>query len=151
MTGPQAPPEDATVGKRILVNGQFAPYLRVKPGPLPAASPQCVHFSAYDFALSNGRPFVQVGTGNGLLPKQRGPPRRSSRPRPACRRGRRLPGPADQNILLSTDPAQRRGVGTGSRSAAIMQFRVRGRRTSSHGCRTVCGPSRSSTCPTRSP
>ncbi len=29
MTGPHAPPNDATVGKRILVNGQFAPYLTV--------------------------------------------------------------------------------------------------------------------------
>ena len=34
MTGPQAPPDDATVGKRILVNGQFAPYL----GSSPAAT-----------------------------------------------------------------------------------------------------------------
>ena len=32
MTGPQAPPNDATVGKRVLVNGRFAPYLRVSPG-----------------------------------------------------------------------------------------------------------------------
>ena len=32
MTGAHAPPNDATVGKRILVNGQFAPYLTVRPG-----------------------------------------------------------------------------------------------------------------------
>ena len=32
MTGAHAPPDDATIGKRILVNGQFAPYLTVRPG-----------------------------------------------------------------------------------------------------------------------
>ena len=36
LTGPQAPPDDATVGKRILVNGQFAPYLTVEARAVPA-------------------------------------------------------------------------------------------------------------------
>ena len=69
MTGPQAPPNDATVGKRILVNGQFAPYLRVKPGLYRLRVLNASTFSAYDLALSNGRPLVQVGTGSGLLPR----------------------------------------------------------------------------------
>jgi spore coat protein A, manganese oxidase len=126
MTGPQAPPDDATVGKRILVNGQFAPYLRVKPGRYRLRLLNASLFSAYDFALSNGRPFVQVGTGNGLLPNK--VVRQDVLLGPAQRadvvvdfRGQR-----NQNILLSTIPRSDGAVGTGSRSAAIMQFRVRG-------------------------
>ena len=126
MTGPQAPPDDATVGKRILVNGQFAPYLRVKPGLYRLRLLNAALFSAYDFALSNGQPFVQVGTGNALLP--RSVVRQDVLLGPAQRadvvvdfRGQR-----NENVLLSTIPRSDGSVGTGSRSAAIMQFRVRG-------------------------
>jgi FtsP/CotA-like multicopper oxidase with cupredoxin domain len=126
MTGPQAPPDDATVGKRILVNGQFAPYLRVRPGLYRLRLLNASLFSAYDLALSNGRPFAQVGTGNGLLPRK--VVRQDVLLGPAQRadvvvdfRGLR-----DQNVLLSTIPRSDGSVGTGSRSAAIMQFRVRG-------------------------
>jgi FtsP/CotA-like multicopper oxidase with cupredoxin domain len=126
MTGPQAPPDDATVGKRILVNGQFAPYLRVKPGLYRLRLLNAALFSAYDFSLSDGRPFVQVGTGNGLLP--RSVVRQDLLLGPAQRadvvvdfRGQR-----GENVLLSTIPRSDGDVGTGSRSAAIMQFRVRG-------------------------
>ncbi len=126
MTGPQAPPDDATVGKRILVNGQFAPYLRVTPGLYRLRLLNASLFSAYDFALDSGRPFIQVGTGNGLLP------------RPVVRQDLLL-GPAQRadvvvdfrglrgkNVVLSTIPRSDGAVGTGSRNAAIMQFRVRG-------------------------
>ena len=126
MTGPQAPPDDATVGKRILVNGQFAPYLRVRPGRYRLRLLNASLFSAYDFALSSGRPFVQVGTGSGLLPH-------------TVVRQDVLLGPAQranvvvdfrdqegQNIVLSTIPRSDGSVGTGSRAAALMQFRVRG-------------------------
>ena len=126
MTGPQAPPDDATVGKRILVNGTFAPYLRVKPGRYRLRLLNASLFSAYDFSLSDGRPFVQVGTGNGLLPHS--VVRQDLLLGPAQRadvvvdfRGRR-----GEDVLLSTIPRSDDVVGTGSRSAAIMQFRVRG-------------------------
>ena len=126
MTGPQAPPDDATVGKRILVNGTFAPYLRVKPGLYRLRLLNASLFSAYDFSLSDGRPFVQVGTGNGLLPHS--VVRQDLLLGPAQRadvvvdfRGRR-----GEDVLLSTIPRSDDVVGTGSRSAAIMQFRVRG-------------------------
>ncbi len=126
MTGPQAPPDDATVGKRILVNGTFAPYLRVKPGLYRLRLLNASLFSAYDFSLSDGRPFVQVGTGNGLLPHS--VVRQDLLLGPAQRadvvvdfRGRR-----GKDVLLSTIPRSDGSVGTGSRSAAIMQFRVRG-------------------------
>jgi spore coat protein A, manganese oxidase len=126
MTGPQAPPDDATVGKRILVNGTVAPYLRVKPGRYRLRLLNASLFSAYDFSLSNGRPFVQIGTGNGLLPHT--VVRQDLLLGPAQRadvvvdfRGQR-----GENVLLSTIPRSDGSVGTGSRSAAIMQFRVRG-------------------------
>ncbi len=126
MTGPQAPPDDATVGKRILVNGQFAPYLRVKPGRYRLRLLNASLFSAYDFQLSSGRPFVQVGTGSGLLPRT--VVRQDVLLGPAQRADVVVDfrGQQDRNVLLSTIPRSDGAVGTGSRSAAIMQFRVRG-------------------------
>ncbi len=124
--GPKAPPNDATVGTRILANGRFAPYLRVSATRYRLRLLNASNFSAYNFALSDGRPFVQVGTGNGLLP------------RPVVRQNILL-GPAQradvivdfhresgQNIVLSTIPrTDGAKTGTGSRTAAIMQFRVK--------------------------
>ena len=126
LTGAHAPPNDATVGKRILVNGQFAPYLTVRPGKYRLRLLNASTFSAYNLELSNGRPLVQVGTGSALLPRK-------------VERSDILLGPAqradvvvdfsglrDKNVLLSTVPRDDGSHGTGSRSAAIMQFRVRG-------------------------
>ena len=126
MTGPQAPPNDATVGRRILVNGRFAPYLEVKPGKYRLRLLNASMFSAYDLALSDGRPLTQIGTGNALLPR-------------SVERDDVLIGPAQradvvvdfsglegQDVILSTVPRTDTTEGTGSRSAAIMQFRVRG-------------------------
>ena len=70
MTGPMAPPNDATVGDRILVNGRYAPYLNVATHRYRLRLLNTSPFTTYDFALSDGRPFVQVGTGNGLLPRR---------------------------------------------------------------------------------
>jgi FtsP/CotA-like multicopper oxidase with cupredoxin domain/plastocyanin len=126
MTGPKAPPNDATVGSRILVNGQYAPYLKVKPGLYRLRLLNASLFSAYDFALSSGQPFTQIGTGNGLLPE------------PVVRQDLLL-GPAQradvvvdfrglrgEDVLLRTIPRSDGATGTGSRSATLMQFRVRG-------------------------
>jgi spore coat protein A len=125
MKGPQAPPNDATVGNRILVNGLYAPYFRVKPGLYRLRLLNASLFSAYDFALSSGQPFVQVGTGNGLLPEP--VVRQDVLLGPAQRadvivdfRGR-----AGEDVLLLTIPRSD-DEGTGSRSATLMQFRVRG-------------------------
>ena len=110
----------------MLVNGRFAPYLKVKPGLYRLRLLNASLFSAYDFALSDGSPFVQVGTGNALLPH------------PVVRQDLLL-GPAQradvvvdftgksgEDVVLSSIPRSDPGTGTGSRSAAIMQFRVRG-------------------------
>jgi FtsP/CotA-like multicopper oxidase with cupredoxin domain len=126
MTGPKAPPNDATVGQKILVNGEFAPYLTVRPALYRLRLLNTSAFSAYDFALSDGRSFTQVGTGNALLPR---PVRRSDI----------LLGPAQRadvvvdfrglrgkDVVLNSVPRSDGSTGTGSRSAALMQFRVRG-------------------------
>ena len=125
MTGPMAPPNDATVGDRILVNGRYAPYLNVATHRYRLRLLNSSPFTAYDFALSDGRPFVQIGTGNGLLPK-------------AVVRQDILLGPAQRadvvvdfrgelgsNVVLESVPRVNAPAGAaGSPSAQIMQFRV---------------------------
>ena len=61
-------PASGTVGSKVLVNGRFAPYKKVEPGRYRLQILNASLFSSYDFALSDGRPFVQIGTGSGLLP-----------------------------------------------------------------------------------
>ena len=126
MTGPMAPPDDSTVGDRILVNGRYAPYLDVDTHRYRLRLLNASPFTTYDFALSDGRPFVQVGTGNGLLPK-------------AVVRQDILLGPAQRadvvvdfrgelgkDVVLESVPRIERTAGAaGSPSAQIMQFRVR--------------------------
>ena len=126
MTGPMAPPDDATVGDRTLVNGRYAPYLDVDTHRYRLRLLNSSPFTAYDFALSDGRPFVQVGTGDGLLPK-------------AVVRQDILLGPAQRadvvvdfagelgkDVVLQSIPRPNAPAGAaGSPSAQIMQFRVR--------------------------
>jgi len=69
LKGNQAPPGDATVGAQTLANGRFAPYLNVSTHRYRLRLLNGSNWSAYNFQLSDGRPFIQVGTGNGLLPK----------------------------------------------------------------------------------
>ena len=107
-------------------------------------------FSAYDFALSDGRPFVQVGTGNGLLPTSvvrhdilLGPAQRADVV--VDFRGRR-----DEDVLLSTiprtDDARRHRLAGPRRSCSSGSA---GRRTRARGCPTTCGRCRRSTSPSK--
>jgi len=125
FTGAHAPPNDAIVGTKILVNGRFAPYLKVSATRYRLRLLNGSAFSSYNFALSDGRPFVQIGTGNGLL-------------RTPVVRQNILLGPAQradvivdfhreqgQEVVLSSIPrTDGNETGTGSRIAALMQFRV---------------------------
>jgi spore coat protein A len=120
-------PGTATVGSQVLVNGRFAPYLRVRAGLYRLQILNASLFSSYDFALSDGRPFEQIGTGSGLLP------------RPVTRTDILL-GPAQRadvvvdfrheshrHVLLSSIPrSDGSTTGIGTREAALMQFRVGG-------------------------
>jgi spore coat protein A, manganese oxidase len=116
-----------SVGAKVLVNGRYAPYKYVRPGRYRLQILNASPFSSYDFALSNGRPFVQIGTGSGLLPH------------PVIRQDILL-GPAQRadvvvdfrkqagtNVLLSSiKRSDGSTTGIGTREAALMQFRVRG-------------------------
>src|SRR5579875_1257534 len=63
MKGSMAPPDDATVGTHILVDGRYAPYRTVTAHRYRLRLLNASPFTSYDFVLSDGRPFVQVGTG----------------------------------------------------------------------------------------
>ena len=123
--GNQAPPGDATVGAQTLANGRFAPYLNVSTHRYRLRLLNGSNWSAYNFQLSDGRPFIQVGTGNGLLPK------------PVVR-NQILLGPAQRvdvivdfhselgkKVVLESVPrSDAPAGGIETPSVAIMQFRV---------------------------
>jgi FtsP/CotA-like multicopper oxidase with cupredoxin domain/plastocyanin len=125
FVGPYAAPGDATVGDRILVNGVFGPHFDVGTHRYRLRLLNGSNFQSYDFKLSNGAPFVQIGTGAGLLPK------------PVVRDDILL-GPAQRadvivdfsraygkKIVLESVPrVDNRPGGIGTPTAPIMQFRV---------------------------
>ena len=123
-TGQHAPPDDATVGDTVLVNGRYAPYLDVSATRHRLRLLNSSPFSSYRLALSDGRPFLQVGTGSGLLP------------RPVVRR-QVLLGPAQRadvvvdfrgatgrSVVLESVPAEVGTTGDDAHQARIMEFRV---------------------------
>lgn len=126
--GPKAPPDDATVGTHVLVNGRYAPYHRVSATRYRLRLLNASHFTSYAVGLSDGRPLLQIGTGNGLLH------------RPVVRQ-RVLLGPAQRadvivdfhgaegtDVVLDSVPAAAGETGSDARQAALMQFRVGARR-----------------------
>jgi FtsP/CotA-like multicopper oxidase with cupredoxin domain len=120
-------PASGTVGSTILVNGRFAPYTWVRPGRYRLQILNASLFSSYDFALSDGRPFVQIGTGAGLLPHP--VTRQDILLGPAQRADVVVDfrGEAGRGVLLSSIPRSDGSVtGIGSRDAALMKFRVHG-------------------------
>jgi spore coat protein A, manganese oxidase len=109
------------------VNGRFAPYKKVSPGRYRLQILNASLFSSYDFALSDGRPFVQIGTGSGLLPHP--VTRQDILLGPAQRADVVVDfrGEAGKGVLLSSiKRADDSTTGIGSRVAALMKFRVRG-------------------------
>jgi FtsP/CotA-like multicopper oxidase with cupredoxin domain len=118
-----AMPGMETVGDRVLVNGRFAPYQRVRPGLYRLQILNSALFSTYDFALSDGRPFRQIGTGSGLLPH---PVVRQDIPLGPAQRADVVVdfrGMKGKNVLLqSVLPTAGSKTGIG-----LMQFRVRGK------------------------
>lgn len=118
---PAGPPGDSTVGDKILVDGRYAPYLDVSTHRYRLRLLNGSNFQSYDFVLSDGAPFVQIGTGDSLLPK------------PVLRSSIRL-GPAqraDVVVDFGSDygkrvvlQSQRTTNGIGTPAAAVMEFRV---------------------------
>jgi FtsP/CotA-like multicopper oxidase with cupredoxin domain len=64
----QLPPDDVTVGNKVLVDGRYAPYLNVDTHRYRLRLVNGSNFQSYTFKLSDGRSFTQIGTGDGLLP-----------------------------------------------------------------------------------
>jgi spore coat protein A len=122
MAGMGGGPGMETVGTQVLVNGRFAPYKKVQPGLYRLQILNSSLFSSYDFAMSDGRPFQQIGTGSGLLPAPvvrqdilLGPAQRADVVVD-------LRGHAGSNVQLqSVLPTDGAPTGIG-----LMQFRVRG-------------------------
>lgn len=123
-TGSAAPPDDATVGDTVLVNGRHAPYLDVSATRYRLRLLNSSPFSSYNFTLSDGRPFLQIGTGSGLLPR-------------AVVRSSVLLGPAQradvvvdfsggtgQHLVLASVPAATGTPGDDARETPVMEFRV---------------------------
>lgn len=125
-TGQFAPPGDGSVGSQILVNGRFAPYFKVTATRYRLRLLNSSAMSAYQFALSDGRPLVQIGTGASLLP------------RPVVQQSILL-GPGQRaDVIVDFHRESGRRVqllsiprtvpgphgGTGTRVGALMEFRV---------------------------
>jgi FtsP/CotA-like multicopper oxidase with cupredoxin domain len=82
-------------------------------------------FSSYNLSLSDGRPLVQLGTGDGLLPHP--VVRQSILLGPSQRADVVVDfhGESGRNVILQTVPRTDGSTGTGSRIGPLMQFRVR--------------------------
>ena len=125
FTGEHAPPNDMNVGTRMLVNGHVAPHLRTAAVRYRLRLLNTSAFSSYNFALSDGRPFVQVATGDGLLPEP--VTRQTILLGPSQRADVVVDfhGEEGQDVVLQTVPRTDSDTGTGSRVGQLMQFRVR--------------------------
>ncbi|HYF71753.1 MAG TPA: multicopper oxidase domain-containing protein [Nocardioides sp.] len=127
FTGPHAPPNDASVGTQLLVNGRLRPYVRTAAVRYRLRLLNSSAFSSYNLVLSNGRPFVQIGTGDGLLPHP--VTRRSILLGPSQRADVvvDLHGLVGKNVVLESVARTDGSEGTGSRVGPLLQFRVRDR------------------------
>lgn len=128
MTGPSAPPNDETVGNTILVNGRYSPYFNVDRTRYRLRLLNASNFQSYDFELSNGQQFQQLGSGDSLFPHP-------------VRRKDILLGPSERAdvvvdfsgatpgarvVLKSVARVNRPPKGIGTPTASLMQFRVTG-------------------------
>jgi FtsP/CotA-like multicopper oxidase with cupredoxin domain/plastocyanin len=122
----QLPPADATVGSKVLVDGRYAPYFNVDTHRYRLRIINASNFQSYNFKLSDGRSFTQIGTGDGLLPH---PVTRSTIMLGPFQRADvvvNFTGEKGKRIVLKsvprTDSPPTGSVGT--LPASIMQFRV---------------------------
>jgi spore coat protein A len=119
------PPGDGIAADRILVNGAYLPYHRVRPQRYRLRVLNVSQFRSYNLQLSNRAPLIQIGTDSGLMPQP-------------VRRSEALIGPgervelvvdfaaaAGERVELRSGPQQgRRPAGARPYAGALMQFRV---------------------------
>jgi FtsP/CotA-like multicopper oxidase with cupredoxin domain len=123
-TGPHAPPSDGVVGDHILVDGRAAPYFPVTADRYRLRLLNASPFQTYDFALSDGHPFVQIGTGDDLLPK---PVVRESIPLGPSQRADVIVdfhGELHKRVVLEDVAETTPPSGVQTPTASLMQFRV---------------------------
>jgi FtsP/CotA-like multicopper oxidase with cupredoxin domain len=124
------PPGDGVNGHRVLVNGAYMPHHRVTAQRHRLRILNVSQFRAYNLHLSNGAPFVQVGSDSGLMPRP-------------VRRREAMIGPgervevvvdfapmAGERVELRSGPRRsgRESPGAHPYDGALMQFRVESRR-----------------------
>jgi spore coat protein A, manganese oxidase len=124
------PPGDGIVADRVLVNGAYMPFHRVRAQRYRLRVLNVSQFRSYDLHLSSGAPLLQIGTDSGLMPKP-------------VRRRHALIGPgervelvvdfgehAGESIELRSGTARGGGSPVGARAyrGGLMQFRVDSRR-----------------------
>jgi spore coat protein A, manganese oxidase len=127
------PPNDGITAKYVLVNGAYRPHHRVTARRHRLRVLNASNFRAYNLALSNGAPLVQIATESGLMPKP-------------VERKRVLVGPGERvelivdfgrfphrNVELLSVPRRDGEDGLGSKAyiGTLMQFRVGRRRPDS--------------------
>jgi FtsP/CotA-like multicopper oxidase with cupredoxin domain len=124
--GHRRPPADAVNGRTVLVNGAYMPHHHVTPRRYRLRVLNVSQFRSYNLFLSNGMPFLQIGTDSGLMPK------------PVRRRHVRI-APAERVELIvdfadaagqaielrsGRSGAGREALGAEPYAGALMQFRV---------------------------
>jgi FtsP/CotA-like multicopper oxidase with cupredoxin domain len=122
--GEHAPPNDATVGDTVLVNGRAAPYLPVSATRYRLRLLNSSPFSSYNLTLSDGRPILQIGTGSGLLPRAVVRPSVLLGPAQRADVIVDFSGATGQRIVLESVPAAPGQTGADARETAVMEFRV---------------------------
>ncbi|MGB7587073.1 MAG: multicopper oxidase family protein [Solirubrobacterales bacterium] len=126
------PPADGVAGHLVLVNGAYMPHHDVTPRRYQLRLLNVSGFRAYNIHLSNGAPFVQIGTDSGLMPK---PVRRSEILLGPAERAEVIvdfAGAAGGTVELRSGPRHDGHNSAGARPyvGALMQFRVSPRRVS---------------------
>ena len=113
-----AAPGMETVGDQVLVNGRFAPYKRVRPGPVPAADPERVAVLQLRLRAVRRSAVHPDRHRLGTAPAPGGATGHPARPGPARRRGRRLPRPEGRERACCSSIPRTDGStnGTGSRT-----------------------------------
>lgn len=125
LMGAHKPPNDATVGTTVLVNGEYSPHFDVATHRYRLRILNASNFQSYDFELSDGQSFTQIGSGDSLFPKPvvrkdilLGPSQRADVVvNFAGQFGKRI---VLQSVPRVSGPAD----GIGSATAKLMQFRV---------------------------
>ncbi len=120
------PPHDGVVGRYVLVNGAYLPHHNVAGQRYRLRLLNVSNFRAYDFALSNGEPMLQIASDSGLMPK---PIRRNSVLLGPAERAEVVvdfAGAAGDTVELRSRPrhGRHRARGIPVFDGPLMQFRV---------------------------